>query len=82
MPERESGTREVQQLRRSIRDLVALSAFPAIWAGYDSRQIAESLADRLRHMLNLDLIYLAVSGLATRSTNASSARTARSSGPP
>ena len=60
MPETETATREVQQLRRCIRDLVALSAFPAVWVGYDPRQIAESLADGLRHMLNLDLIYLAV----------------------
>jgi two-component system, sensor histidine kinase and response regulator len=60
MPEPDTATREVQQLRRCIRDLVALSAFPAVWVGYDPRQIAESLADGLRHMLNLDLIYLAV----------------------
>jgi two-component system sensor histidine kinase/response regulator len=75
MPERESGTREVQQLRRSIRDLAALSAFPASWAGYDSRQIAESLADGLRHMLNLDLIYLAVRGPADTTTGVEFART-------
>ena len=60
MPEPETGTQEVQQLRRRIRDLVALSAFPAVWVGYDLRQIAESLADGLRHMLHLDLVYLAV----------------------
>ena len=64
MPETETATREVQQLRRCIRDLVAFSAFPAVWVGYDPRQIAESLADGLRHMLNLDLIYLAVRGRA------------------
>ena len=66
MPETETGTREVQQLRRCIRDLVALSAFPAVWASYDPRQIAESLADGLGHMLNLDFIYLAVTGRADR----------------
>src|SRR5580704_345533 len=60
MPETETATREVQQLRRCIRDLVALSAFPAVWVSYDPRQIAESLADGLRHMLNLDLIYITV----------------------
>ncbi|MGA8349115.1 MAG: PAS domain S-box protein [Isosphaeraceae bacterium] len=64
MPETKTATREVQQLRRCIRDLVAFSAFPAVWVGYDPRQIAESLADGLRHMLNLDLIYLAVRGRA------------------
>jgi len=60
MPETETGTREVQQLRRCIRDLVALSAFPAVCVGYAPLRIAESLADVLRHMLNLDFIYLAV----------------------
>ena len=60
MSETETATREVQQLRRCLRDLVALSALPAVWVGYDPRQIAESLADGLRHMLNLDLVYLVV----------------------
>ena len=27
-----------------------------MWVGYDSRQIAESLADGLRHMLNLESV--------------------------
>jgi two-component system sensor histidine kinase/response regulator len=60
MPETKTGTPEVQQLRRCIRDLVALSAFPAVWVGYDACRIAESLVDVLRHTLHLDLIYLAV----------------------
>ncbi len=60
MPETETGTREVQQLRRCIRDLVALSAFPAVCVGYAPLRIAESLADVLRHMLDLDFLYLAV----------------------
>ena len=58
--ETETSTGEVQRLRRCIRDLVALSALPAVWIGYDPRRIAESLADVLRRMLHLDLIYLAV----------------------
>ena len=61
MLETESGTREVQQLRRCIRDLVALSAFPAVCVGYAPLRIAESLADVLRHMLNLEFLYLAAS---------------------
>jgi hypothetical protein len=44
MPETETGTREVQQLRRCIRDLVALSAFPAVCVGYAPLRIAENLA--------------------------------------
>ena len=37
MPESDIGTHEVQQLRRCMRDLVALSAFPAVWIGYDAQ---------------------------------------------
>ena len=62
MPETETSTCEVQQLRRGIRDLVALSALPAVWVGYDPRRIAESLADALLHMLHLDFVYLAREG--------------------
>jgi two-component system, sensor histidine kinase and response regulator len=60
MSEPDTRTHEVQQLRRCIRDLVALSAFPAVWIGYDPRRIAESLTDGLHRMVHLDLIYLAV----------------------
>src|SRR5258706_747133 len=41
-----------------MRDLVALSALPAVWAGYQPRQVAEGLADALFSTLRLDLIYL------------------------
>ena len=34
---------EPQELRRCIRDLVALSTLPAIWKDYDTRQIADSV---------------------------------------
>jgi two-component system sensor histidine kinase/response regulator len=45
-----------------MRDLVALSALPAIWAGYQPRQVAEGLADALLSALRLDLIYLRLPG--------------------
>jgi two-component system sensor histidine kinase/response regulator len=81
MPESETGTGEVQQLRRCIRDLVALSAFPAVCVGYGPLRIAESLADVLRHMLNLDFIYLAV-GRGADGVPVEVAHTSRGPAPP
>src|SRR6201995_3334053 len=52
-----------QELRRCIRDLVALSTLPAIWKDYNSRQIADSAAAALLSMLNADVIYVSVPGL-------------------
>jgi PAS domain S-box-containing protein len=54
---------EPQELRRCIRDLVALSTLPAIWKDYNSRQIADSVAAALLSMLNGDVIYVSVPGL-------------------
>src|SRR5437588_12668073 len=45
-----------------MRDLVALSALPARWAGYQPRQVAEGLADVLLSTLGLDLVYLRLPG--------------------
>jgi signal transduction histidine kinase len=52
-----------QNLRRCVRDLVALSALPAVWVGYDTRHIAESLAEVLLDMLRLDFTYVSVKPL-------------------
>ncbi|HEX5731572.1 MAG TPA: GAF domain-containing protein [Blastocatellia bacterium] len=49
-------------LRRCIRDLVAISALPAAWIGYDPPRIAESLADVLLSALRADFIYVRVRG--------------------
>lgn len=54
---------EPQELRRCIRDLVALSTLPAIWKDYSSLQIADSVAAALLLMLNADVIYVSVPGL-------------------
>ena len=40
----EKGVGEIRTLRRTMRDLVALSALPAVWGGYGPLQIAEGLA--------------------------------------
>ena len=34
---------DLPELRRCIRDLVALSTLPAIWTSYNPRQIADSM---------------------------------------
>ena len=54
---------EPQELRHCIRDLVALSTLPAIWKGYSSRQIADSVAAALISMLDADVAYVFVPGL-------------------
>jgi two-component system CheB/CheR fusion protein len=46
------------QLRRFARDVVALSAIPALWTGRSASHIAESLADLLLSTLRLDLVYV------------------------
>src|SRR5262245_6971721 len=47
-----------------MRDLVALSALPAVWAGQQPRQVAEGLADVLLATLRLDLVYIHLPGHA------------------
>src|SRR3954447_4047367 len=55
---------ENRRLRRTMRDLVALSTLPAVWIGLGPEGIARSLADVLLHTLSLDLIYVRLTGLA------------------
>ena len=47
-----------QELRRCIRDLVALSTLPAIWTSYEPRQIAESIAAALVSMLSAKFVHV------------------------
>jgi hypothetical protein len=47
-----------QELRRCIRDLVALSTLPAIWTSYGPQQIADSVAAALVSMLSADFVYV------------------------
>jgi len=58
---------EQSQLRRCIRDLVALSAIPAVWTGQRPIDIAESLADLLLSILRLEVVYVRLN-VATEST--------------
>src|ERR1700676_5182563 len=50
------------ELRRCIRDLVALSALPAAWQNYDMRQIAGSIVTALISMLDADFVFIALPG--------------------
>ena len=54
---------ENRRLRRTMRDLVALSTLPAVWIGLGLNGIACSLANVLLHTLSLDLIYIRLAGL-------------------
>src|ERR1700691_5391288 len=50
------------ELRRCVRDLVALSTLPAMWLEYDPHQIADSVAAALLSMLHADLVYMSLPG--------------------
>src|ERR1700716_827102 len=46
------------ELRRCIRDLVALSTLPAAWRNYDMRQIGDSIVAALVSMLDADFVFI------------------------
>jgi PAS domain S-box-containing protein len=50
------------ELRRCIRDLVALSTLPAAWQNYDMRQIGSSIVAALASMLDADFVFMALAG--------------------
>ena len=60
MPAIEAIGDDPQELRRSLRDLVAASMLPAIWREYDAHQIAESVTEVLVRMLGLEFAYMSV----------------------
>ena len=47
-----------QDLRRSLRDLVALTMLPTVWARYEPRQICADLVDVVARMIDADGVYL------------------------
>jgi hypothetical protein len=49
---------EALELRRTVRDLVALTALPAMWIGHPLERIADSLADALFASLRPNFVYL------------------------
>jgi hypothetical protein len=50
------------ELRRCIRDLVALSSLPAGWQNCDMRQIGSSIVAALISMLDADFVFIALPG--------------------
>src|SRR6202011_5675960 len=61
MPWTEPAT-SFSELRRCIRDLVALSTLPAGWQNYDMRQIGASIVAALISMLDADFVLIALPG--------------------
>ncbi len=53
---------EVKRLRRCIIDLVSVLALPAIWSGGGAAQVVSALLEALFGMLNLDFVYVRLSG--------------------
>ena len=53
---------EIKRLQRCINDLVSLFALPAMWSGGEPSQIVQTLLDALLRMLQLDLVYVRLTG--------------------
>jgi PAS domain-containing protein len=64
----EDVVEENRRLRRSMRDLVALSTLPAVWFGLPLAGIADSLADVLLNTLSLDLLYIRLDSSVGKNT--------------
>jgi PAS domain S-box-containing protein len=71
---------ENRRLRRTMRDLVALSTLPAVWFGLPVDGIARGLADVLLNTLSLDLIYVRLSPLRGGTTEVARSRQRRNVG--
>src|SRR5436309_4712816 len=63
-PTEEALVEEAAHLRRTVRDLAALSALPTLWSAADLPYVAESLADALLSALQLDFVLLCLKGEA------------------
>src|SRR6202047_148736 len=48
---------DAAELRRHLRDLVALTALPAIWLGQSPQVIVESFTDALLRTMRVDFVY-------------------------
>ena len=67
---------ETLALRRCIRDLVALSTLPAVWAQSHAAHVAQDLAEVLRRMLLIELVFV-----RTQDAGGTIVRAATSAGP-
>lgn len=64
-------TEENRELRRAIRDVVALTAVPATWIGKEPQQIAAEMADLLISALRVDAVYVRLNHVAEIATEVS-----------
>jgi PAS domain S-box-containing protein len=53
---------EGADLRRHVRDLVALSTLPAVWVGQSTRAIADSFVEAMLRTLQLGFVYVRLEG--------------------
>jgi PAS domain S-box-containing protein len=53
---------QVLELRRLVRDLIALSALPAMWKDYDPGRVADSAASALASMIDANFVYVGLPG--------------------
>ncbi len=51
---------EIRELRRLLRDMVALATTPAGWVGRELPQVADGVADTLLHTLRADAVYVSL----------------------
>src|SRR5580698_7280454 len=49
---------EIKRLQRCVNDLISVLTLPATWSGSEPSQIASTLLDALRRVLQLDLVYV------------------------
>lgn len=54
---------EIKALRRALSDIAALSSLPSIWLIADERRIAETLADAIVRVLDLQYVRVALSAV-------------------
>src|ERR1700691_3113904 len=53
---------QIVELRRLVRDLIALSALPAMWKDFEPSRIADSAASALASMIGADFVYVGLPG--------------------
>src|ERR1700735_877475 len=53
---------EILELRRLVRDLIALSALPAMWKDYEPSRIADSAASALASIIGANFVYVGLPG--------------------
>src|SRR5688500_18321471 len=70
------GATEIEALRRSIGDIVALSTLSAIWAGASRCVIASGLAQVLHDTLRADFVHVELRGASGGSATHGSTPTA------